>query len=77
LTSRCATVACARTSSSGVALEVGIGPTVRHSADHGYIPIVVPDACGAGDAAAGDRALEALMLAGDAIVADADAVTHH
>jgi biuret amidohydrolase len=59
----------------GVALEVGIEPTVRHSADLGYIPIVVRDACGAGDAAAGDRALEALMFAGDAIVADTDAVT--
>jgi nicotinamidase-related amidase len=59
----------------GVALEVGIEPTVRHSADLGYIPIVVRDACGAGDEAAGDRALEALMFAGDAIIADADAVT--
>jgi nicotinamidase-related amidase len=59
----------------GVALEVGIEPTVRHSADLGYIPIVVRDACGAGDEAAGDRALEALMFAGDALVADADAVT--
>jgi biuret amidohydrolase len=59
----------------GVALEVGIEPTVRHSADLGYIPIVVRDACGAGDDAAGVRALEALMFAGDAIVADADAVT--
>jgi nicotinamidase-related amidase len=58
----------------GVALEVGIEPTVRHSADLGYIPIVVRDACGAGDAAAGDRALEALTFAGDAIVADTAAV---
>jgi len=59
----------------GVALEVGIEPTVRHSADLGYIPIVVRDACGAGDAAAGQRALEALTFAGDALVADTDAVT--
>jgi nicotinamidase-related amidase len=59
----------------GVALEVGIEPTVRHSADLGYIPIVVRDACGAGDAAAGERAIEALMFAGDAIVADTDAIT--
>jgi nicotinamidase-related amidase len=59
----------------GVALEVGIEPTVRHSADLGYVPIVVRDACGSGDAAAGQRALEALMFAGDAIVADTDAVT--
>jgi biuret amidohydrolase len=60
---------------AGVALEVGIEPTVRHSADLGYVPVVVRDACGAGDAAAGERALQALMFAGDAIVADTDAVT--
>jgi nicotinamidase-related amidase len=58
----------------GVALEVGIEPTVRHSADLGYVPIVVHDACGAGDPVAGERALEALKFAGDAIVADTDAV---
>jgi biuret amidohydrolase len=58
----------------GVALEVGIEPTVRHSADLGYVPIVVADACGSGDAAAGERALEGLRFTGDAIVADTDAV---
>ena len=58
----------------GIALEVGIEPTVRHSADLGYIPVVVRDACGAGDPAAGRRALEALEFAGDAIVTDTDAV---
>ena len=59
----------------GVALEVGIEPTVRHSTDLGYVPVVVRDACGAGDAAAGERALESLRFAGDAIVADTDEVT--
>jgi nicotinamidase-related amidase len=59
---------------AGVALEVGIEPTVRHSADLGYVPVVVRDACGAGDAAAGARALDALAFAGDAMVADTDAV---
>jgi biuret amidohydrolase len=58
----------------GIALEVGIEPTVRHSADLGYVPIVVRDACGAGDAAAGERALEALTFAGDTIIADTDSV---
>ena len=33
----------------GVATEIGIEPTVRHGADLGYIPIVITDACGAGD----------------------------
>src|SRR5262249_20509520 len=36
----------------GVALEVGLEPTVRHGADLGYIPIVVTDACGGGNAEA-------------------------
>jgi biuret amidohydrolase len=59
---------------AGVALEVGIEPTVRHSADLGYVPVVVRDACGAGDSAAAARSLEALAFAGDAMIADTDAV---
>jgi biuret amidohydrolase len=35
----------------GVALEIGIEPTVRQGADLGFIPIVA-DACGSGDAEA-------------------------
>src|SRR5262249_31160046 len=42
----------------GVALEVGIEPTVRHAADLGFVPVVVADACGSGDPGAGRRALE-------------------
>ena len=43
---------------AGIAMEVGIEPTVRHALDLGYLPIVVADACGAGrpDAAARSRA---------------------
>jgi biuret amidohydrolase len=58
---------------AGVALEVGIEPTARHAADLGYIPIVIRDACGAGDAAAGARSLDALQFAGDAILTDSAA----
>src|SRR5439155_1259290 len=38
----------------GIAMEIGIEPTVRHGADLGYIPVIVKDACGFGhgDAAA-------------------------
>lgn len=59
---------------AGVAIEVGIEPTVRHSTDLGYIPVVVRDACGAGDEAAGRRALESLAFSGDAILSDTDDV---
>jgi nicotinamidase-related amidase len=54
----------------GVALEVGIEPTVRHAADLGYVPVVIRDACGAGDAEAGLRSLAALEFAGDAMITD-------
>ena len=55
---------------AGIALEVGIEPTVRHATDLGYIPIVATDACGFGDAAAAERALAGLAFAGDALQID-------
>ena len=54
----------------GIATEIGIEPTVRHGADLGYIPVVVEDACGAGDEEAGMRSLESLRFAGDAMFTD-------
>jgi biuret amidohydrolase len=54
----------------GIATEVGIEPTIRHAADLGYIPVVVEDACGAGNKAAGERSLEILKFAGDALFTD-------
>jgi nicotinamidase-related amidase len=56
----------------GVALEVGIEPTVRHAADLGFIPVVVADACGSGNLEAGKRSLESLAFAGDAIITDTE-----
>ena len=44
---------------------------VRHAADLGYVPIVVTDACGTGNRAAGVRSLETLRFAGDAMLTDA------
>src|SRR5215510_4226545 len=54
----------------GVATEIGIEPTIRHAADLGYIPIMVTDACGAGHAEAGERALASIKFTGDAILTD-------
>ena len=54
----------------GVATEIGIEPTIRHGSDLGYIPIIVADACGAGHAEAGDRALASIAFLGDAIMTD-------
>lgn len=56
----------------GVATEVGIKPTVRHGADLGYIPVVVTDACGAGNEEAGQRALEVINFVGDAFLTDSE-----
>jgi nicotinamidase-related amidase len=58
---------------AGVALEIGIEPTVRHAADLGFLPVVLTDACGAGHAQAGERALETLAFTGDALLADTEA----
>jgi biuret amidohydrolase len=59
----------------GVATEVGIEPTVRHGADRGFIPVVVAEACGAGNLAAAKRSLEALAFTGDAILTDVATIT--
>jgi nicotinamidase-related amidase len=60
---------------AGVATEVGIEPTVRHGADLGFIPVVVTDACGAGNPTAAKRSLEALAFTGDAIMTDIATIT--
>jgi biuret amidohydrolase len=54
----------------GVATEVGIEPTARHGADLGYIPVVVADACGAGDEKAAQRSLDGLEYTGDTLLTD-------
>ena len=58
----------------GIALEVGIEPTVRHATDLGYIPIVVTDACGSRDKAAAKRTLESLAFAGGSLQTDAKTI---
>ena len=59
----------------GIATEIGIEPTVRHGADLGYVPVVIADACGAGDAEAASLSFEALRFAGDAILTDSTTIS--
>jgi len=59
----------------GVAMEVGIEPTVRHAADLGYIPVIVRDACGAGHEEAAQRSVASLEYAGDAVFTDVDTIS--
>jgi nicotinamidase-related amidase len=54
----------------GIALEVGIEPTVRHATDLGFIPVVVADACGSRDRAAAERALNGFAFAGGSLTTD-------
>lgn len=58
----------------GIALEVGIEPTVRHGMDLSYIPVVVTDACGYGNSAAAQRSLAALAFTGGTLQCDCPAV---
>jgi biuret amidohydrolase len=54
----------------GVATEIGIEPTMRHAGDLGFIPVLVTDACAAGNAEAGARTMENLRFLGDSMLTD-------
>jgi nicotinamidase-related amidase len=54
----------------GIAMEIGIEPTVRHAMDLGLIPVIVSDACGAGHPDAARRSLDSLAFEGNALITD-------
>jgi nicotinamidase-related amidase len=54
----------------GIAMEVGIEPTVRHATDLGLTPVIISDACGAGHPDAAQRSLESLAFEGNALITD-------
>jgi nicotinamidase-related amidase len=54
----------------GIALEIGIEPTVRSATDLGLVPVVLTDACGWGNEAAAGRAIETMKFVGEAILTD-------
>jgi nicotinamidase-related amidase len=56
----------------GIAMEIGIEPTVRHGADLGYIPVVIKDACGFGHRDAAERSIANLEFAGDALLTNVE-----
>src|SRR5882757_620942 len=55
---------------AGIALEIGIEPTCRHAADLGIIPILVRDACGAGNQEVAEQCVSTLAHMGDTIITD-------
>jgi len=59
----------------GVALEIGIAPTIWHAVDLGLIPIVVTDACGGRDQPAMQRILDSIQFSGDALLTDVATIT--
>jgi nicotinamidase-related amidase len=56
---------------AGIALEVGIEPTVRHGADLNLIPVVASDACGSKTLEAHERSLATMKETGEIIVCSA------
>lgn len=59
----------------GIATEIGIEPTVRHGADLGFIPVVIRDACGGGDATAAERSMAGMDFMGDAVMTELAEIT--
>ncbi|MEU0538670.1 isochorismatase family cysteine hydrolase [Nocardia sp. NPDC005978] len=59
---------------TGVALEIGIAPTVTHSTDLGFVPIVVRDAVGGKDEAGLARAWDEFAFQGHVIETDVDTI---
>jgi biuret amidohydrolase len=59
----------------GIAMEVGIEPTVRHATDLGLVPVIISDACGAGHADAAQRSLDSLAFEGNALITDVTTFT--
>lgn len=60
---------------AGVALEIGIAPTVFHAVDLGLIPVVVTDGCDGRDRPAMRRVLDDLRFSGDALLTDIATIT--
>ena len=60
---------------AGVALEIGIAPTVWLAVDLGVIPVVVTDACGGRDQPAMQRVLDDFRFSGDALLTDIATIT--
>src|SRR5258708_4055367 len=62
---------------AGIALEIGIDPTCRHAADLGIIPILIRDACGAGNPQIAEQSVSTLAHMGDTIVTDLSTISEH
>ena len=55
---------------AGIAIEIGIEPTVRQATDNGFVAVVIEDACGFGNKEARDRSMATLRFLGEAVITD-------
>ena len=55
---------------AGIAVEIGIEPTVRQATDNGFVAMVIEDACGFGNKEARDRSMATLRFLGEAVITD-------
>ena len=53
---------------AGIALEVGIEPSVRHALDLNYVPVVVSDLCGSRTEELHRRSIESLKSTGEVLI---------
>ena len=58
---------------AGIALEIGIEPTIRQATDNGFIGVLIKDACGSGSPEAADRSLATLSFIGETVITDSTA----
>ena len=56
---------------AGIAMEIGLEPTVRQATDNGFAAVLIEDACGFGKREARDRSLATLTFIGEAVITDA------
>jgi nicotinamidase-related amidase len=52
---------------AGIAIDVGIEPTVRHALDLNYVPVLVQDACGSKTSEAKQRSMATLAATGEVL----------
>ncbi|BAV48974.1 hypothetical protein MLTONO_4071 [Mesorhizobium loti] len=55
---------------AGIAMEIGIEPTVRQATDNGFTAVVIEDTCGFGNREARDRSMATLRFLGEAVITD-------
>jgi nicotinamidase-related amidase len=55
---------------AGIAMEIGIEPTVRQATDNGFTAVLIEDACGFGKREARDRSVNTLKFIGETVITD-------